>query len=184
MNKETENKKETAVKSVAVDDKPLDKLKKATILSLAAALLWVMLWYAFPMEFYSLFFMSKVGTNILLLLLSAVVIIPFELLFSKVLSANVRTAVHLPVCMILMVGFIYLYSTMLRFTMPWLVFAAAALYIGVNSLVFIMSRPIRISKVKNDISRSRLALFGAVNGALTLSLYFVLFMAILHRFAE
>ena len=45
--------------------------KIAAICSAAAVVLWLILWNIFPMEFYSLFFASLVGNNLLLAVLAA-----------------------------------------------------------------------------------------------------------------
>lgn len=62
--------------------------KKRGIFALGAigfALLWMFLWNAFPMEFYSFFFYktSIVGSNVQLLLMNGVVLLPLFWLFAK-----------------------------------------------------------------------------------------------------
>lgn len=54
------------------------------------ALLWMFLWNAFPMEFYSFFFYktSIVGSNIQLLLLNGVVLLPLFWVFTKLTKTN------------------------------------------------------------------------------------------------
>ena len=48
------------------------------------ALLWLFLWNAFPMQFYSLFFAGIIGSNIQLALLNAVVLFIMFWVFSKI----------------------------------------------------------------------------------------------------
>lgn len=61
----------------------------ASVICGAAAVLWMILWNMFPMEFYSLFFASAFGSNIMLLLLILVLLIPFNLMFSKLIKADI-----------------------------------------------------------------------------------------------
>lgn len=55
----------------------------AALGALAFAVLWAFLWNVFPMEFYSVFFADIIGSNIMLLLLNAVVLMPFFYIFTK-----------------------------------------------------------------------------------------------------
>ncbi|MCM1023153.1 MAG: hypothetical protein NC395_03745 [Prevotella sp.] len=57
----------------------------AALAAIGFALVWMFLWNAFPMEFYSFFFYktSYIGSNIQLLLLNAVVLLPLFWVFTK-----------------------------------------------------------------------------------------------------
>ena len=46
------------------------------------ALIWLVLWNAFPMPFYSFFFANAIGSNIQLVLLNTVVLLPMFCIFS------------------------------------------------------------------------------------------------------
>lgn len=67
----------------------------AALCALGFALLWMILWKLFPMEFYSLFYSSIVGSNIQLLLLNIVVLLPLLWVFTKLTKTGLsfsRTA--------------------------------------------------------------------------------------------
>ena len=71
--------------------------------ALVFALLWAFLWNAFPMPFYSIFFADIVGSNVQLVILNIVVLLPLfyiftlltktELSFSKTVLLNIFLAV-------------------------------------------------------------------------------------------
>lgn len=71
--------------------------------ALAFALLWAFLWNAFPMPFYSIFFADIIGSNVQLVILNIVVLLPLfyiftlltktELSFSKTVLLNIFLAV-------------------------------------------------------------------------------------------
>lgn len=74
----------------------------AAVGALVFALLWSVLWDAFPMEFYSIFFANAVGSNVQLALLNFTLLLPLfyvftkltgtELSFSKTVLMNVLLA--------------------------------------------------------------------------------------------
>lgn len=79
--------------------------KRKSIAALGAigfALIWMFLWNAFPMEFYSFFFYktSIIGSNIQLLLMNGVVLLPLFWLFAKLtkteLSFSKTVLLNLP----------------------------------------------------------------------------------------
>lgn len=74
-----------------------------TVGAFAFALLWAFLWNAFPMPFYSIFFADPIGSNVQLVLLNIVVLLPLfyiftlltktELSFCKTVLLNILLAV-------------------------------------------------------------------------------------------
>lgn len=74
----------------------------AALGAIGFALLWLILWNAFPMEFYSFFFYktSIIGSNIQLLLMNGVVLLPLFWLFGKLtgtkLSFSKTALLNLP----------------------------------------------------------------------------------------
>ncbi len=74
----------------------------AALGAIGFALLWMFLWNAFPMEFYSFFFYktSIIGSNIQLLLMNGVVLLPLFWLFGKLakteLSFSKTVLLNLP----------------------------------------------------------------------------------------
>ena len=69
--------------------------KISAICSAAAVVLWLILWNIFPMEFYSLFFASLVGSNLLLAVLAAVITFPSNLICSKITRRDISAGIHL-----------------------------------------------------------------------------------------
>lgn len=81
-----------------------DKMKLIfAVGALAFAFLWAFLWNAFPMQFYSIFFADLIGSNIQLVILNIVVLLPLfyiftlltktELSFCKTVLLNIFLAV-------------------------------------------------------------------------------------------
>ena len=72
-----------------LDDYFTDRRKlTAAIGAVAFALLWMVLWNAFPMQFYVMFFSSAVGSNIQLALLNIVVLLPLFWIFTKLTASD------------------------------------------------------------------------------------------------
>lgn len=149
--------------------------KTAALICLGAAVLFLILWQIFPMEFYSLFFASIIGSNLLLILLSVIITIPFDLISSKALGAEVSMTAELIVNAVFMLTFIYLYS-IFKYSAVYLPILAVVLHAAVLSAVFIRCRG-SASKIKAAVS-------GAVSALLSDSVYLLLFTALLEVFRE
>lgn len=114
------------------------KLKRKGIMALAAvgaAVLWVVLWMLFPMEWYSLFFASTVGSYIQIVLLCTVIILPLCYIMSIITSADISSALNYIVSLIFMMLILFLFSAF-RYSMPWLVAIAVVLHIGAMVWVY------------------------------------------------
>ena len=103
----------------------LKKKGNISVICAAAAVLWAILAKSFSMEFYSLFFASAVGSNLLLVMMSAVISVPCNFLFSKFTGNNISLSFSLISDLILMTAAAYAFS-IFRYTSP-LIFAAAEL---------------------------------------------------------
>lgn len=157
----------------------------AALVCLGVMILWAVLWPVFPMEFYSLFFMSMIGNNLLLLILAAVITFPLNFMFTKTLSANISVPATLTVNMICMVAIIYAYSVS-GLVSQWILWFALALAIQIiaTAVIFVKSKPIRIPKIKNEKKPIKAAILGAVSAVLADSIYFLLFRLLLRIFSE
>lgn len=114
------------------------KLKRKGIMSLAAvgaAAVWLILWSLFPMEWYSLFFASTVGSYVQIVLLCTVLILPFCWIMSIITSADVSSLLNYIVNLVFMMLILFLFSAF-RYSMPWLVAIAAVLHIGAMVWVY------------------------------------------------
>ena len=107
---------------------------KISVICGAAALLWAVFSKIFPLEFYSLFFMSMVGSNILLIFLAAVISVPCCLLFSKLTENNISLIFSLISDIVLMTAAAYVFS-IFRYSHPVIVAAAELLHFAAILLV-------------------------------------------------
>lgn len=155
----------------------------AAIISITAAVLWVILWFVFPMEFYSLFFASNIGSTLFLAALAAVITFPACYIGSKALSRDISVVLHLIVNIIGMVGCIFLYS-IFRYTAVWWVIIGIMLHIAATVAVFILAPEIKINRVKNTNSRLMVIIGGIVCAICSDSIYLILFNILLETFRE
>ncbi|MGN0642797.1 MAG: hypothetical protein ACI4JJ_06590 [Huintestinicola sp.] len=156
----------------------------ASLCCLGFAVLWLILWYVFPMEFYSLFFASSVGSNIVLVLLSVMITIPCNWLFSKFISNDVNMPLSLVVNAVCMLTFIYTYS-IFRYTAIYWVVLAAAVHTAASVFLFIKSKPYTESKKKVVLKkRLKKALLAVVYTIFADGMYLLLFTFLLNVFRE
>lgn len=112
------------------DDSFTDKRKGFFALgALAFAVLWLILWYVFPMEWYALFYATTVGSYVNLVLLAAVLILPMCWAATKAMSCNVSVTKNFVVNIIFMVGILFLFSAF-RYSAVYVVIIAAVLHIA------------------------------------------------------
>lgn len=158
--------------------------KIAAICSAAAVLLWLILWLIFPMEFYSLFFASLIGSNLLLTVLAAVITFPSNLLCSHITKRDIPTALHLAINIVFMVGCIYLYS-IFRYSAVWLLIIGIAAHIAVTALLFAKSKVPKVSLVKEPLfGTAKMIITGIICTVLSDCIYYLLFSALLNTFRE
>ena len=157
----------------------LKRKKKPALLFGGLAVLWVILLSVFPLPFYSLFFMSMVGSNVFLVLLAAVVTFPANLLFSKIARADIGEWLHLAVNVMFMLAVVYTYS-IFRYTAVWWVIIAALLHCAVTAALFMNAKRENIPKIKEKDEKSRLALLGIVCTAFSDFIYLLLFTLALY----
>lgn len=105
----------------------IKKKKRYSLICLGAVVLWILLWMTFPMEFYSLFFDSSAGSNVMLLLMELVLMIPANLMFSRILKANISMSLTLIGDIICMTAAAYTFS-IFRYDSVWWVILAIAIH--------------------------------------------------------
>lgn len=101
------------------------KKTKASLICGAFALLFIILWAVFPMEFYSVFYASAAGSNILLLLMELVLIIPLNMLFSRITKGNISVFFTLVSDIVLMTAAAYTFSIFRYTQIIWLILVLA-----------------------------------------------------------
>lgn len=108
----------------------LKRKGKLSLICLGAAVLWTVLWLTFPMEFYAVFFDSVVGSNILLFLLELVIMIPANLMFSKILKANISMSLTFIADIICMTAAAYTFSIFRYEQIWWVILSIAVHYVA------------------------------------------------------
>lgn len=160
----------------------------AALICVGAVVLWAILWLIFPMEFYSLFFASLIGNNLLLVMLAVIITFPFNFIFTKALNADIPVAPSLAANIICMVAFIYAYSVsgLVKYPWQWILWLSLAILVHVIAMavIFAKSKPIRIPKIKNEKKPLRSAILGAVSAVLSDSVFFLMFRLLLSIFRE
>ena len=155
----------------------------AALCSVCAVILWSVLWIVFPMEFYSLFFASMIGSNLLLVLLSVIITFPLNWICSKVLSADVNMKWHLTVNIVGMVGCIYLYS-IFRYNIPVLPILGMLLHLSASAVLYTKCRYAEVSHIKTKKQPLKAAVCGVISTLLADCLYLMIFTALLNIFKE
>lgn len=82
----------------------------AALCALGFAVLWMILWKIFPMEFYSLFYADSVGSNIQLLLMNAVTLLPLYWVFVKLTGTELGFSKTVLLNILLLIAADYLFS--------------------------------------------------------------------------
>lgn len=154
------------------------KKRRYTVFALAAAFLWVILLGIFPLPFYSLFFASNSGSNLLLIFMAAVVVFPLNWAFSKALKADIVNVAFGISNIILLVGVVYVYS-IFRYSNVLLLIGAAAVHWAVTAFIFYRSKSLTAEK-----GGAKRILWGVVCAALSEFLYLLMFTLILNVFRD
>ncbi|MCI7768608.1 MAG: hypothetical protein MSJ26_11600 [Oscillospiraceae bacterium] len=155
----------------------------AAIISVGAAVLWVFLWLVFPMEFYSLFFASNIGSTLFLASLAAAVTFPACFICTKVLKKDISVPLLLCVNIIGMVGCIFLYS-IFRYTAIWWLILGLLVHMAATAVVFIIAPQIKINRIKEKKGRLMSALAGIICTVCSDCVYFLIFTTLLEIFRE
>jgi len=108
----------------------------AALCAVGFALLWMLLWDIFPMEFYSLFFMSVIGGNIQLLLLDIVTLLPFLWVFTKLTGTPLSFSKIMLANLILLFGANYVFSLFFFTNMRYLCLIPFGVQTGANVWLF------------------------------------------------
>lgn len=114
---------------------------------LAAAVIWTILWFVFPMEWYSIFFASTIGSYVTLMLLATVLIVPFCWLFTLITASNISFTVNYIANVLFMIGVTFLFAAF-RYSMWWLIAIAVILQIAVQTFIIGTAPPYKKKKLK------------------------------------
>ncbi|MGN0665848.1 MAG: hypothetical protein ACI4KF_04905 [Huintestinicola sp.] len=159
----------------------LKRKAAASLICLGIIALWLILWLIFPMEFYSIFFASSIGSNITLILLSSVITIPMNLVFSRLLRSDIRLSYHLTANIIGMLAVVYTYSIFRYTAVYWLVIAAIV-HIAACIPIFIKSKPDDKKTILEK--KTTKALISVLCTVLSDGLFLILFTVLLNIFRE
>lgn len=125
-------------------------IKKKGLFSLgciAAAILWVILWFVFPMEWYSIFFASTLGSYVTLILLATVLIVPFCWLFTIITASNISFTLNYISNVLFIIGVTFLF-TAFRYSIWWLTAIAVILQIAAQTFIIGFAPPYKKKKLK------------------------------------
>lgn len=125
-------------------------IKKKGLFSLgciAAAVLWVILWFVFPMEWYSLFFASTIGSYVTLVLLATVLIVPFCWLFTIITASNISFTVNYISNVLFIIGVTFLFAAF-RYSMWWLTAIAVLCQIIAQTFIIGLAPPYKKKRLK------------------------------------
>lgn len=119
------------------EKKKLTKLSKGIFAAGAVlfAVLWLALWLIFPMEWYSLFFASTVGSFVTIALLAADITIILCWAFSILSGIDIPFSKNLIVNIFFMAAVLWLFAAF-RYSMPYVVIIAAVLHAA--AMVWVM----------------------------------------------
>lgn len=155
----------------------------AALICLGAAILWTILWLVFPMEFYSLFFASNLGSTLFLAALAAVVTFPACYICTKALKKDISVPLHVTVNIVGMVGCIFLYSIYRYTAVQWLILGLI-IHMAAVSFIFVIAPDIRIKKIKEKKGRLISALAGIICTICSDYVYLLIFNTLLEIFRE
>lgn len=113
--------------------------KKKGIFALGAigfAVLWLILWYIFPMQFYSLFFASVIGSNIQLALLNFTALFPLFYIFTKLTKTELSFSKTVLMNVLLTAAVEYVFSIFMFSGRFYICVIACILHSAANVLTF------------------------------------------------
>ncbi len=110
----------------------------AALGALGFALLWMFLWNAFPMEFYSLFFSktSIIGSNIQLILLNIVTLLPLFWVFTKLTKTDLSFSATVLANIILLTAADYVFAIFAFADKFYLCVTVLIIHSIINILIF------------------------------------------------
>lgn len=115
--------------------------------AVAFAVLWIIGWLIFPMEFFSLFFDFTAGSYVTLALMSAFVTIVFNWLFTLISRQNISVTFTFTSNLVFQIGMFFLFAAF-RYSIPYLWIITAVVHLILTILIFIFSKPIELTSVK------------------------------------
>ncbi len=116
----------------------LKRKLKAAVAALIFALLWAILWNAFPMQFYSFFFYrtSFIGSNIQLVLLNAVVLLPMFYIFTLLTGTDLSFCKAVLMNILLVAAVEYVFSVFMFSDRFYICIAAYIVHSAANIWTF------------------------------------------------
>lgn len=173
----------------------------SAIAALAAAVIYLILWHCFPMQTYSLFYANAIGSNLLLVLLNIVVLLPFFYIFTKLTKTELSFCKTVLVNIICITAVEYVCATMFlvfNSNLYWYLscIGAVVIHIGINIWSFgsVKTRDKKILRgMKAPLSDNRCAIkkqplitviWAVVFVVVTDAVSFILFYIIAHIFAN
>lgn len=108
----------------------------AALCALGFAVIWMMLWKLFPMEWYVMFFSSIIGSNIQLVLMNGVVLLPMFYVFTKLTKTDLSFGKTVLLNIILTAAVEYVFSIFMFSDKFFLCVIALILHGAANVWVF------------------------------------------------
>lgn len=115
--------------------------------AVAFAVLWIIGWLIFPMEFFSLFFDFTAGSYVTLALMSAFVTMIFNWLFTLISRQNISASLTFVSNLVFQIGMFFLFAAF-RYSIPYLWIITAVVHLILTVLIFIFSKPVEFTSVK------------------------------------
>ena len=108
------------------------------------------------MEFFSIFFASKAGSNLLLCLMAFVIAVPLTLCASLALRRDIKLYLTVPLNIVCQVAFIYLYSIYeFRYNKPYVMLIIAVAHLLLTAVIYNRSKPVAGSRPKNGKGKAK-----------------------------
>lgn len=108
----------------------------AALCALGFAVLWIFLWNIFPMEFYSIFYADTVGSNIQLLLLNIVTLLPLFWVFTKLTATDLSFSGTVLVNLLLLIAADFVFAVFMFSDFFFLCIIALLLHMAANVPIF------------------------------------------------
>ena len=108
----------------------------AALAAIAFAVLWAILWNIFPMVFYAVFFAGTIGSNVQLILLNIVVLLPLFFIFTKLTASDLSFCRTVLLNILLIAAVEYVFSVFMFSDRFYICIIAYILHAAVNVPIF------------------------------------------------
>ena len=130
--------------------------KRLSVVCGIIAAAWAVLSVAFPMEFFSIFFASRTGSNLLLCLMAFVIAVPLTLCASLALKRDIKLYFTVPLNIICQVSFIYLYSIYeFRYNKPYVMLLIVTAHLLLTAVIYNRAKPVAKSRPKDSKGKAK-----------------------------